>query len=332
MMRVFAGFDRLPRFRGGSAVAVGNFDGLHLGHRRILAVLAGLSERGLRSVVLTFFPHPAEALSGRKVALVQTLGQRLDGFREAGVESVVVAALDRRVSGLSGAEFAESVLAGLLAARVVVVGVNFRFGRGRKCGAEDLGALGRRFGFSVRTVPPVVRGGLPVSSSRVRALVARGGMAEASRLLGRPYEIEGLVVPGDSRGRALGFPTANLRTDNEILPSGVYLTLASTGRLWRPSLTNIGTRPTFGGGPPGVETYILDFSADLYGRRLRLRFIEKLRNERRFRTSEALVRQVAGDLARARGAFLDISRRMGHVDGSPGPSRKPRLEEPPHGE
>jgi riboflavin kinase / FMN adenylyltransferase len=332
-MKVFTGFDALPRFRGGTAVAAGNFDGLHPGHARILGRIAGLStQERLPSLVLTFFPHPARALTGRPVALIQTLDQRLDGFRRAGIDAALVVPLDADLFALTGAAFAKTVLTDALRARAVVVGADFRFGRGRRCGAGDLAALGRGLGFAVHPVAPVVRDGSPVSSSRIRALLARGQVEGASRLLGRPYEIEGRVVPGDARGRSLGFPTANLLTSNEILPSGVFLTLASTGRIWRPSLTNVGTRPTFGGGPPRVETYILDFRGDLYGRLVRLRFVGKVRDERRFRTPEALVRQVARDLSRARTAFLDFSGRMGHVDVSRGTPRKPRLEEPSDGE
>lgn len=313
-MKVFTGFDGLPRFRRGTVVAVGNFDGLHLGHRRILARVTALSRKeGLRSVVLTFFPHPARALAGQAVPLVQTLDQRLDGFRQAGIENVLVVPLERDLFELSGAEFSEKVLAEALRARAVVVGANFRFGRGRKCGAEDLADLGRVLKFAVRAVPPVVVGGRTVSSSLIRRLLTRGDVVTAAGLLGEPYTIEGRVVPGHSRGRDLGFPTVNLLTTSEILPPGVFLTLASIGRRRYPSLTNIGVRPTFGENPPGVETHLLDFKGDLYGRIVGLRFIEKLRNERRFATPAALVRQVSRDLRSARAAFLDISGRIVHV-------------------
>lgn len=318
-MKVFTGFDGLPRFRPGTVVAVGNFDGLHLGHRRILSRIGALSQRGgLRSLVLTFFPHPARALAGRAVPLVQTLDQRLAGFRRAGIESVLVVPLERDLFELSGVEFSRRVLVETLRARAVVVGANFRFGHGRKCGADDLADIGRVSGFAVRAVPPVVVGGRTVSSSLIRRLLARGDVVTAAGLLGDPYEIEGRVVPGHSRGRDLGFPTANLLTANEILPPGVFLTLASVGRRRYPSLTNIGVRPTFGDNPPGVETHLLDFGGDLYGRIIGLRFLGKLRNERRFATPEALIRQVARDLRAARAAFLDISGRMVHFLDSPG--------------
>jgi riboflavin kinase/FMN adenylyltransferase len=318
-MKVFTGFEGLPRFRRGSVVAVGNFDGLHLGHRRILSRVAARSRsEGLRSLVLTFFPHPARALAGRAVPLIQTLDQRLDGFRRAGIEAALVVPLDRDLFELSGAEFSGRILADALRARAVVVGANFRFGRGRKCGAGDLSALGRAMGFDVRAVPPVVVGGRTVSSSLIRLLLARGDVVTAAGLLGDFYEIEGRVVPGHSRGRDLGFPTANLLTTNEILPPGVFLTLASVGRRSYPSLTNIGVRPTFGDNPPGVETHLLDFTGDLYGRIVGLRFLGKLRDERRFATPAALVRQVSRDLRSARAAFLDNSGRMGHVLDSPG--------------
>ncbi|HEX2694566.1 MAG TPA: riboflavin biosynthesis protein RibF [Acidobacteriota bacterium] len=313
-MKVYTGFDALPRSRRGAAVAIGNFDGLHVGHRRILSRVAALAGRErLRSLVLTFFPHPARALAGRDIPLVQTLDQRLDGFRRAGVEGVLVVPLDRALFGLSGPAFAEGILAQALRARAVVIGANFRFGRGRACGAADLADLGHELGFAVHTVPSAVRDGRSVSSSLIRRLLAKGDVSGAAELLGTPYEIEGRVVPGHARGRALGFPTANLLTANEILPPGVFLTVASVGRRAFPALTNIGVTPTFGNNPPGVETHFLGFRGDLYGRIVRLGFIRKLRNERRFATPEALVRQVARDLRSARAAFLDISGRMVHV-------------------
>ena len=313
-MRVYTGLDAFPRSRRGAALAIGNFDGLHLGHRRILTRLAAAAEReSLRSLVLTFFPHPARALAGRDVPLIQTLDQRLAGLRRAGVGSVLVVPLDRRLFELSGSEFAERILAGALGARAVVVGVDFRFGRGRAWRAADLALFGRRLGFSVAAVPSVVREGRPVSSSLVRRLLLKGDVAKAAGLLGTPYEIEGRVVPGHSRGRTLGFPTANLATNQEILPPGVFLTVASVGRRAFPSLTNVGVKPTFGPNPPGVETHLMGFRGVLYGRIVRLGFIRKLRGERRFATPEALVRQVHRDLRAARSAFLDISARFMHV-------------------
>ncbi len=313
-MKVHTGLDGLPRSRRGAAVAIGNFDGLHIGHRRILSRLQAVSERqGLRSLVLTFFPHPARALAGSDIPLIQTLDQRLAGFRQAGVEQVLVVPLDRALFGLSGRVFAEEVLARALGARAVVVGANFRFGRGRACGAAELAGMGRELGFAVRPVPPVVRDGRPVSSSLIRRLLAAGDVSAAAKLLGAPYAIEGRVVAGQARGRALGFPTANLLTSNEILPSGVFLTVARLGGRAFPSLTNIGVRPTFGKNPPGVETHLLEFDGDLYGRMVRLELIRKLRSERRFATPEALVRRVNRDLDSARAAFLDISGRMVHV-------------------
>jgi riboflavin kinase/FMN adenylyltransferase len=330
-MRVYTGFDGFPRSRRGAALAIGNFDGLHVGHRRILARLAALAERdGLRSLVLTFFPHPARALAGRDVPLIQTLDQRLDGLRRAGVDGVLVVPLDGDLSALTGRDFAGRILATTLGARAVVVGSNFRFGRGRACGAPDLSAFGRESGFVVTAVPPVVRGGRTASSSLIRRLLLKGDVAKAAGFLGAPYEIEGRVVPGEARGRALGFPTANLHTANEILPSGVFLTVASVGKRAFPSLTNIGVRPTFGHNPPGVETHLLGFRGGLYGRIVRLGFLRKLRNERRFATPAALVRQVGRDLDSARAAFLDISAWMVHVLDSREKTRA-RDEESPHG-
>jgi riboflavin kinase / FMN adenylyltransferase len=307
-MKIYTGFDGLPPSRRGTAIAIGNFDGIHLGHRRILSRVTALAGRErLRSLVLTFFPHPARALAGRDIPLIQTLDQRLDGFRRAGIDSVVIVPLDRALFELSGPAFAERILTDALRARAVVVGANFRFGHGRECGAADLADLGRERGFTVLSISSVIRDGKTVSSSLIRRLLVQGDVVRVAELIGAPYEIEGRVVPGQARGRRLGFPTANLLTVQEILPPGVFLTVASVGRRAFPSLTNIGVRPTFGTNPPGVEVHLLDFRGDLYGRIVRLGFIRKLRNERRFPTPGALVRQVGRDLQAARAAFLDIS-------------------------
>lgn len=307
-MKIYTGIDGLPRYRRGTAIAIGNFDGIHLGHRRILSRLTALAGRErLRSLVLTFFPHPARALAGRDIPLIQTLDQRLDGFRRAGIDSVVIVPLDRALFELSGPAFAERILSDALRARAVVVGANFRFGHGREYGTADLADLGRELGFTVLSISSVIRDGKTVSSSLIRRLLVQGDVVRVAELIGAPYEIEGRVVPGQARGRRLGFPTANLITVQEILPPGVFLTVASVGRRAFPSLTNIGVRPTFGANPPGVEVHLLDFRGDLYGRIVRLGFIRKLRNERRFPTPGALVRQVGRDLQAARAAFLDIS-------------------------
>lgn len=308
-MKVFTGSEGVPLLLRGTVIAVGNFDGIHLGHRKILKhVLELAAKKRVAPLVLTFFPHPARSLKKRNVLLIQTIDQRLKGLRESGIKGVVIVPFDRPFRNLSGRAFVRRVLKDRYQAAEVVVGQNFRFGKDRRCGVADLVRLGREFGFSVHAVPPVENAGEIVSSSLIRHKLAKGNVEKAAELLGRPYEIEGRVVTGDSRGRVLGFPTANIHTTNEIIPRGIFVTLAITASKSLPSVTNVGVGPTFGGRRLRIETHVLDHKRNLYGRMIKLRFLKKLRNERTFGTSEALIAQIGRDVVEARRYFhLGIS-------------------------
>jgi riboflavin kinase/FMN adenylyltransferase len=269
------------------AVAVGTFDGVHLGHRR---VLDAVEAAGLVSTVVTFDPHPRVAL-GYEVELLATLERRLELLEQAGIEEALVVEFDLDVARLEPEEFVEAVLRPI-GAQVVVAGANFRFGRSR---SGDLGLLGG-LGFDVRAVP-LVEG---VSSSRVRELLRAGEVERAARLLGRPAEVEGTVVAGDARGGTLGFPTANLRPDPLLLvPAfGIYAGAAEEGR----AAISIGTNPHYGGEERRIEAFLLDFEGDLYGRRLVLQLWRRLRDERVFESEDALVAQIAKDVEETRTA------------------------------
>jgi len=304
-MKVFRGLEAIPAFKAGTVVAVGNFDGLHLGHRKILRRVASLAgSKDLFSLVLTFDPHPARSFKGRRsIPLIQTLDQRLEGLKKAGIKGTLILPFDRAFSRLSGRAFAERVLAGSLRARDIVVGVDFRFGFKRRFAIADLARLGRELGFGVHAVAPVILEGRPVSSSLIRGLIAQGDVEGAAGPLGAPYEIRGLVIRGAGRGANLGIPTANIRTANELLPPGVFLTQAGLGARLLPSVTNIGTGPTFESRPVHPETHILGARKPLYGRELRVLFIKKLRNERKFASPAALVRRIRLDIGKARQFF-----------------------------
>ena len=269
------------------AVAVGTFDGVHLGHRR---VLDAVEAAGLVSTVVTFDPHPRVAL-GYEVELLATLERRLELLEQAGIEETLVVEFDLDLARLEPEEFVEAVLRPI-GAEVVVAGANFRFGRSR---SGDLGLLGG-LGFDVRAVP-LVEG---VSSSRVRELLRAGEVERAARLLGRPAEVEGTVVAGDARGGTLGFPTANLRPDPLLLvPAfGIYAGAAEEGR----AAISIGTNPHYGGEERRIEAFLLDFEGDLYGRRLVLQLWRRLRDERVFESEDALVAQIAKDVEETRAA------------------------------
>jgi riboflavin kinase/FMN adenylyltransferase len=303
-MVVFHGLSD-PRLRPcPAAVAVGNFDGLHLGHRKILSRLCRLArERGLRSLVLTFEPHPERALGRRSVRMIDTPGQRLARLRGTCVDAVAVIPFDRAFARLGGPAFVGDILRDTLGARQVVVGRGFRFGRGRRGDTGMLRRLGRAAGVGVHIVAPAGLGGLTVSSTAVRGLLGRGQVSRAARMLGRPYEIAGRVVPGRRRGRRLGFPTANLETANEILPEGVFITETVRGGKAYASVTSIGTNPTFGAHPLSVETLLLDFRGSLYGAAVTVRFLRKLRPTRTFSGADALAARIRRDVEEARAWF-----------------------------
>ncbi len=287
-----------------AAVAVGNFDGLHLGHRKILSRLCGLArKKGLRSLVLTFEPHPERALGKSSVLLIDTPAQRLERLRGTCVDAAAVIPFDGSFSNLGCREFVEGILRDRLGAREVVVGGDFRFGRNRRGDASWLRELGRRAGMGVHLVAPAVRAGRTVSSTAVRGLLRRGRVDEAAALLGRPYEISGRVVPGAARGRRIGFPTANLETENEILPEGVFVTETVRKDKVHQSLTSVGTNPTFGPSPLRVETLLLDFHGSLYGAEITVRFLRKLRPTRTFSGAGPLAARIAADVAAARAWF-----------------------------
>jgi riboflavin kinase/FMN adenylyltransferase len=303
-MIVYRGLDDRRLRPRPSAVAVGNFDGLHRGHRRILGRLCGLARRkGLRSLVLTFEPHPERALGKRSVLMIDTPAQRLDRLRATCVDAAVVIPFDRSFAGLGAQEFVRDVLRDRLGAREVVVGRGFRFGHDRRGDVALLRRLGRQAGLAVHAVPPAVAGGRTVSSTAVRGLLARGRVEDAARLLGRPYEVAGRVVPGRKRGRLLGYPTANLETANEILPEGIYVSEAAHRGAVHPSVTSIGTNPTFGPGPLTVETLLLDHSGSLYGAEITVRLLRRLRPPRAFAGADALAAAIGRDIRAARAWF-----------------------------
>jgi riboflavin kinase / FMN adenylyltransferase len=287
------------------AVAVGNFDGVHLGHQALLATARERAgERGGQVVVLTFDPHPARVLSPERApSRLMTLEQKAEVLEAHGVDVLAVLPFTATLAEKTAAEFAGLVLSRSLRAEEVVVGENFRFGRGRAGTLQELERLGAGLGFRTVGVPPVLHDGRPVSSSRVRDALGEGDVAEALALLGRPHFVDGEVVRGEGRGRTLGIPTANLRTANETLPAGgVYAGRChlAAGEAPRPAVVNLGRRPTFGGGEPTVEAHLLDFQGDLYGRRVRLEFVARLRPERAFPGPDALLEQIARDVQEAR--------------------------------
>jgi riboflavin kinase/FMN adenylyltransferase len=267
--------------------AIGTFDGVHRGHRRVLETARAA---GAPVTVVTFWPHPRLVL-GNRVELLSTLERRVELLEEAGVDEVLVVEFTPELAAREPADFAESLLR-QIGAKVIVVGENFRFGRA----AAGDAALLERLGFDVRTVPTVTG----VSSTEVRGLLRKGDVGGAARLLGRPPELEGTVVLGDQRGGTLGYPTANVSVPAELLvPAyGIYAGSA----LGHRAAISIGVNPHYGGDERRIEPYLLDFEGDLYGRRLVVELWRRLREERAFSSEEELVAQIARDVEEARAA------------------------------
>jgi riboflavin kinase/FMN adenylyltransferase len=282
--------------RGASAsVAVGTFDGVHLGHRDVIAGA---------EAVLTFEPHPVAVIAPANTPrLLTPLAVKADIIASLGVQELIVVAFDERFAALSAQQFIDDVLVERLGAKRVSVGENFRFGHSARGDASLLAADGR---FEARIVPLREIDGEIVSSSHIRSLIASGEVARAARLLGAPFQLRGVVVGGDERGRKLGFPTANLVPDPTLVcpGHGVYACLANG----RPAAVNVGVRPTFTSGRGVlIEAFLIDFDGDLYGTELQLRFLEKLRGERRFDSVDALVAAMGDDVARARAVCASAS-------------------------
>jgi riboflavin kinase/FMN adenylyltransferase len=289
-----------------AVLSVGNFDGLHLGHQKILRqVIEDARPRQNIPGVITFDPHPLKVLRpGQAPPMVETLRQRIERFSALGLEAALVLRFDRALAALSPEEFVRGVLLDELKTEAVLVGQNFRFGHRQEGNVETLAELGRRFGFSVHIIEPVVLDGEFVSSTAVRNAIAEGRIAHAARLLGRPFALTGEIVKGAGRGSTVLFPTLNLAPEQELLPKvGVYATETLVeGRLYR-SATNVGFRPTFDGTLLGVESHLFDFSRELTKGRLEVRFWERLRDEKKFSGPTALRAQIAADLRETREYF-----------------------------
>jgi riboflavin kinase/FMN adenylyltransferase len=291
-------------------VALGNFDGLHRGHQQLIdGVRRQARERAGTSVAMVFDPHPPRVLRPDKAPpLLMTLDQKIEAFERAGLDGVAVVRFTRELSRWEPELFVETVIIDWLRAAEVWVGANFLFGRDRSGTFTLLRALGEDRGFRCEKIDPVRYKDFVVSSTRVRHLVAEGRVDEAGALLGHHYFVDGEVVHGDGRGRELGFPTANLRTTNELLPAhGIYASMVALGDTWHRSVTSVGVRPTIGDGQFTVETYILDGAHDLYGKRLRVAFVKYLRPEIAFTGLPALQAQIALDCAEAETLFAQMA-------------------------
>jgi riboflavin kinase/FMN adenylyltransferase len=288
--------------------SIGNFDGVHLGHAEILRrVTAEARRRRAPSLLVSFDPHPLEVIApGRRPRLIQTRRQKIEQLEACGLDRLLFVEFDRALAALEGRAFVTEVLAPAVPIAAIHVGEGFRFGSGRSGDLELLRQLGSEHGFTVHGVAPVEAGGEIVSSSSIRSAIAAGAVERAATMLGRPFAITGLVGRGAGRGATLGFRTANLEVENELWPAaGVYATEALAFATRWPSMTNVGVRPTFDGRTLTVETHLLDFDDHLYGERLELRFLARLRDEQRFAGATELAAQLARDRAATEAWFAE---------------------------
>jgi len=308
-MEVIRGSEGLPPSSRHRVVAIGSFDGVHLGHRRIIEQAVEESRAaGGESVVLTFDPHPLTVLApGEKPALLTTTEEKARIMRELGVELLLVIPFDNRLARMAPEDFSLLILAREIRARLVMVGYNFTFGHRGAGDADLLAQLGRRHGYGVRVFSPITVDGEPVSSTLIRQCLAAGAVERAASLLGRYYSLRGRVGPGDGRGKELGFPTANLNWPGEkLIPAyGVYaVQVAIEDGPYLPGVANIGRRPTFGSRGVAVEVHLLDYQGHLYGRSLEVCFVEKIREERTFPGPAELIQQIHRDVETARRALI----------------------------
>lgn len=295
----------------GVSLTVGNFDGVHLGHRELLRrTVARGREAETIAVALTFIPHPVRFFSpGARFYEITGEEEKIDLIAQTGIDVLVIDAFDGAIGGMWPEEFARQILARRLRARWVTVGYDFTFGRNRTGSPALLAEVGQELGFEVDVVPPLLRGGLIVSSTRIRGLLLAGRVREAEELLCRPYRMSGPVVTGAGRGKDMGFPTANVRFSQELVPlPGVYVVEAEVGGALHRSVASVGFNPTFGENSLGLEVHVMDFHRDIYGEKIAVYFRDRIRDERKYKSVQELVRQIEKDVQYAREAKLPVRR------------------------
>lgn len=305
-MKIFHGTENANIARP-TVLTLGVFDGLHLGHQRIMQTVVERAEAVKAfPTAITFDPHPRAVLHPQSAPpLLQTLDQRLANFEVLGIGQAIVIPFDLKFAQTDAAEFLSDIIRDRLHAKEVYLGKGFEFGKNRSGNIELLRKVSRELGFFADEVDEVTLRGKRISSSRIRNLLADGKVNLVRRMLGRPYGVEGVIIRGNRRGHTIGFPTANLKPHNRVIPRfGVYATATLVDSTWRRSITNIGVRPTFENeAEPSIETYLFDFDGDLYGDVLRVRFLHRIRDERKFSGIDQLKAQIAKDSATALNYF-----------------------------
>jgi riboflavin kinase / FMN adenylyltransferase len=301
---VFRGHQHVPSWQNGTAVAIGKFDGVHVGHRALIRrarELAGAQDA--TAIALTFDPHPSAVLAPTPSPLISSLGRRIELLGEAGADAVVIEPFTRELANRSAHAFIDDIVLGALGARAIVVGHDFTYGQGRTGTTDALRAHGGRAGIEVSVLAAVEQDGEVASSSKIRDYLRAGNLPAAERLLGRRWDIDGVVIHGAKRGRAIGVPTANIKTDTELLlRGGIYaVTLRAGDSRPTPAVASLGTNPTFvENGGLVLEVHVLDWDGDLYGKHTRTTFVSHIRDEAKFDSVDALVAQIRDDIDAAR--------------------------------
>jgi len=301
-------FDPEEPIESPTSATIGNFDGVHTGHKKILtSVKETAGKRGLSSCVITFHPHPQKVLQNIDVPLLMPIRERLRLLEIEGIDFAACYTFTKEISKITAKDFISEILVGRLKVKHLIIGPDFSFGRKREGNADLLKAMGKAYDFETTVIGPVFIDNEVVSSSAIRNFLREGDAKKAARFLGYFYYIEGQVTEGEKRGRQIGYPTANLDTDWDILPkTGVYATKTYFDGNKLDSITNIGYRPTFGSHKLLIETHIFDFNSDIYGKRLRLEFIERIRDEKRFESVDALASEIRKDVEKVKDVLRNV--------------------------
>ncbi|MDO9516232.1 MAG: bifunctional riboflavin kinase/FAD synthetase [Syntrophales bacterium] len=302
-MKIIRDVDNIPEDLAGAIVTIGNFDGVHLGHREIFRKIVREAEAAhKKSLVITFDPHPQKVMhpERRPFFLLTPLNEKLDLIRSCGVDAVVLLTFSTTFAKVTAEEFVEDILWKKLRLSKLLVGYDYVFGKGKGGNAEFLKASGRRLGFQVEEIGVVKTDGVIASSTNIRLAILDGNVRLASEMLGRPYSVSGIVVKGYRRGTDIGYPTANIKSEKVIPATGVYAIIAKFEGARHQGVINIGNNPTFGNEEISAEVHLLDFEGDIYGKDITILFIERLRDEIKFKDAAELVQQIKKDIEQAR--------------------------------
>jgi riboflavin kinase / FMN adenylyltransferase len=309
-MEVFCDIEDFYQPELKTVVTMGNFDGIHLGHQALVGnAVTEAKQRHTKCVVFTFEPHPLKLLAPERAPqMIVNHQDKMDMLQALGVDAVIVQTFDRRFASIQAEDFVRRYLLDRINLAKIWLGRDLRFGRAREGDAEDLIRWGSELGFAVGIVEPILIEGTRISSSRIRQLIEQGHVDEVQPMLGRYHFVTGTVVTGHRRGRSMGFPTANLAATTELLPrDGIYATIIEVQNHCWLSVSSVGHNPTFGEGPRTIEAYVLDFAQDIYGESVKLSFVKRIREERRFAQIEDLVTQMHEDVQAARAIFDQLN-------------------------